>query len=195
MAQAKYKVYIDIDPADLGRMKGEQGMKELQSILRTLRRSIGARKGQFARAGIVSHALYSYEAESMFGMKKRPSIAKLTRNQLIMEVVKAQKFFKGKTSTVKGARTVQRNVEKRLFGEHTKRHLTYEESQHFWRVYNEFIRIHPDMYYRLGSDQLQRLIAEQVYDETRSYGTENFNLGEALEDATEYIEEWEDLHL
>ena len=142
------------------------------------------------RACTLTHSL------NMFGLKpkERPSIKNLTRNQLIMEVVKAQKALTGKTSTLRGARLVQREMEQRLFGRGSTRHFTIEEQRQYWAVYNEFIRLHADMYYRLGSDQIQKLLAEQMWED-KKIATEDFDLGGALDRAYAYLEEWEDTHL
>lgn len=193
--QPQYMKYVNITPADLGRMRGDTGLSELRKILTTLRRAVGQRKSGFSRAGVYSHAVSAYEGESMFGLppRQRPKIQSLTRNQLIMEIVKAQKFFGAKTSTVTGARIVQRDVEKRLFGPNTKRHMTIEEQRNFWAAYNEYIRLHPDMYYRLGSDRIQKLMAEKIWD-IPGFGTEDFDLGEALERVDDFLNEWEDTH-
>ena len=134
----------------------------------------------------------------MFGLKNRPKIENLTRNQMIMEIVKAQKFFQSKTSTVAGARQVNREQDIRLFGKNEQglpnRVMTETERRRFWEVYEEYVHLHPDMYYRLGSSQLQSTLVNHILS-SNEIGQKNFNLGDALAEAHEFLEEWELEHL
>ena len=194
-SQPNYKRYINITPEELGKTpRTDAGMQALRAALVSLRRGISARKGSFTRAGWYSYALGRYEDESLFGQEKRPKIESLSRNQLIMEIIKAQKFYSAETSTLAGAIKVQRDVERRLFGVDSSRHMTLEESRDYWSLYDEYKRLHADMYYRLGSDRLQRLLAEQVLQPGSPIGTESFALGDAIERAHEFLEDWEYEH-
>lgn len=175
-----------------------EGRRQLKNILTSLRRGIGSQKSVFTRSKTFSGALHQYEAESMFGLKNRPKIENLTRNQMIMEIVKAQKFFQSKTSTVAGARQVNREQDIRLFGKNEQglpnRVMTETERRRFWEVYEEYVHLHPDMYYRLGSSQLQSTLVNHILS-SNEIGQKNFNLGDALAEAHEFLEEWELEHL
>lgn len=195
-----YTQWIDFPTADLGKLKGSSGVAQLRKMLTDLRSGIRGRKASFTRAHIPSHALMTYESSTMFSLPKtqRPSVNKLTRNQLIMEIVKAQQFYHAKTSTIAGARLVKREAEKRIFGTDEKgnprRQMTAEEAKQFWQTYNEFIRLHADMFYRLGSNQIQQLLSTSIQRDDH-FGTTLFNLGDALADAQEYMDDWELEHL
>lgn len=191
-----YADFLNLTPEELSKMKGDAGQAQLRKILSVLRRGISARKGVFTRSGVYSGALHQYRQQSIMEQKNHPRYSQLTRNQLIMEIVRAQQFYSAKTSSISGVVSVQRAVEDRLFGKDSHRFLTNEEMSDYWAVYNEFVRLHPDMMYRLSSESVQQALAQLILDERVGHpGEEDFNLGFALDKAEEFLDEWEFEHM
>lgn len=84
-----------------------------------------------------------------------------TFNELRREFARVQQFLNAKTSTIKGAKQVQKETSERL-GSETK-NWTTEDWKQFWNTYNK-IKDSEDTriaLYRLGSDKLQQLLRDQ----------------------------------
>ena len=72
--------------------------------------------------------------------KNAPS--RMNMNQMRNEVFKLQEFFEAETSTVPGARRVQAEQDRRIFGTDSrgraKNRMTVEERTDFWKVFEEY---------------------------------------------------------
>lgn len=150
---------IEMSPEELSKLTFD----ELRKAYRAIRISYGRRKSSIERQGEFSHAQYKYETERK--ARKSKSFEKMSRNQLLLEVVQLQQFFEAKTSTVEGIRKVNYEQDVRLFGKTEKgaprNRLTNDERRMYWDLYDEWMggQYHRDNP-QLASSEVQYALAD-----------------------------------
>ena len=115
----------------------------------------------------------------------------MTRGELQNELVRLQDFFESATSTVPGARRVQVEQDRRIFGVKTGSGISYteksgrpinrmnvEQRRSFWAAYMEYTSLKGEAYTRNLSDVIQQFLGEMVMDQ---FGDDPLDL------------EWEDM--
>lgn len=179
MAQAKKtkaEQIASMPIEQIAKLKGTQGLKTLQSYVRTLRSGYKRRVGSFARQNQISHAQISLE--NSYAAPAAP-VSKLSRNQLIMEFARYAKFFNDKTSTIQGIKEVNREQDVRIFGAtpsgRPKKTMTNDERRRYWELYDEFLNQKPSAYRLYSSETVQQTIANAVFSKD---GTMPVNLVE-----------------
>ena len=143
MAKITKRSFLKLNPADIGKLKST----ELRELLRGARNLFTQQEKTFNKykQSVYSPALdkmeYFYEDRG----KKAPS--KMNVNQMRNEVFRLQEFFGSDTSTVPGARKVQAEQDRRIFGTdkrgRAKYRMTVEERTRFWAVFEEYKKMRP----------------------------------------------------
>lgn len=80
-------------------------------------------------------------------------------NQLRAEFYRVSGFLKARTSTIKGAKKVQKEVETRIGGK-----LKPAEMVNFWRAYRKVDELEPNFLRLYGSTQMQQFLRNEVVD-------------------------------
>lgn len=150
-------------------LKGDDGRKELEKTVKTLKTGYKRRVASFKRRGLTSYAQISFERSIPNG-KEQP-IKNMTRNQLILEIARYQKFFNDETSSVSGINRVNRAQDLRIFGVGKvvagkpipARRMTDEERKKFWDVYDEFKHQKKAENTKYSSETIQQVTAEAFF--------------------------------
>ena len=148
------------------KMSGKEGRKKLESYVKSLKFGYNRRVQSFKKKGLVSHAQIALEGTLPPG--KEVQLTKMTRNQLILEFARYSKFFQDATSSEEGIKEVNRQQDIRIFGVdqkgRPKRTMTDTERQKYWSLYEEYQNQQPTANSRYGSESIQQMIAEALFD-------------------------------
>lgn len=94
---------------------------------------------------------------------------KQDRAKAMEEIFRLKDFFGAKTSTIPGAQKVAREQDIRLFGTdalgNPKRRLTYAERDAMWSAYEDFLKLHPNVFSMVEknpSETIQQYFAEMA---------------------------------
>lgn len=170
---------------DIVKLGGKEGRKQLEGYVRTLQSGYKRRVGSFVRQGLISYAQISLEASMPLSSRQ---IKDMSRNQLILEIARYQKFFNDKTSSIKGIMEVNKEQDIRIFGSDKKgrprKTMTQEERTQYWSLYDEFLNQNPNASSKYGSESVQQQIAEAMFSQQDSIGT---NLVSFLDDVRERL--------
>lgn len=143
MARITKRSFLKLDPSQIGKMKSP----ELRELLRGVRNLFNQQEKTFKRyeKSVFSPALNKMRDFYEDIGKNAPS--RMNMNQMRNEVFKLQEFFEADTSTVPGARRVQAEQDRRIFGTDSrgraKNRMTVEERTNFWAVFEEYKKMRP----------------------------------------------------
>ncbi len=172
MTQAEKISQIPIE--DIVRLSGKEGRKQLEKYVSTLRQGYNRRVASFQRKGLVSHAQIALEGT--VPETKPVQLTKMTRNQLVLEFARYSKFFQDKTSSEAGIKEVNKEQDVRIFGADSRgrpnRTMTDMERQKFWSLYEEYNNQQPTATSRYGSESIQQMVADAMFD-TNAISGEN----------------------
>lgn len=168
------------------KLSGKGGRKKLEGYVKSLRFGYKRRAQSFAKKGLISHAQIALEGTLPPG--KQVQLTKMTRNQLILEFARYSKFFQDVTSSEEGIRKVNREQDIRIFGTdqkgRPKRTMTDAERQKYWSLYEEYQNQQPTANSRYGSESIQQMVAEALFD---TDGTPGENLVDFLDRVEERL--------
>lgn len=155
-----------MDPQSFGRLKGEAGRAKLEGYLKTLRYGYKRRAQAIKKSGLYSHAMYQFE--DVPGNLFR-SYDKMTNNQIIAEIIRLSNFFNSRTASVQGIREVNKEQDRRIFGE-TKtgkplQQMTESERKLYWALYNEYFNNDSTRTSKFGSNSVQQTLADMLVEE------------------------------
>lgn len=143
MARVTKRSFLKLNPSDIGKLKAP----ELRELLRGVRNLFSQQEKTFER---YKKTVYSPALEKMENFyentgKKAPS--RMNTNQMRNEVFRLQEFFGSDTSTVPGARKVQSEQDKRIFGTdkrgRAKYRMTVEQRSQLWSIFEEYKKMRP----------------------------------------------------
>lgn len=144
MAILTKKRFTNLTPSDIAKMKSP----ELRELLRGARNLFTQQEAKFKR---YEEKTYSPALGKMreyydeVGGKK--AVSKMNMNQMRSELFQLQDFFEAKTSTVPGARKVQSDMAKRVFGTdkrgRAKKNPGTSWWSNFWSLYDEYKKMRP----------------------------------------------------
>lgn len=189
--------YAMMPPEQISKMGGPEGRKQLEKILRTMRSGYSRRVSAFKRNDIVSYAQIAFEGAG--GASKKP-IKKMSFNQIVHEISKYSSFFTSETSNVAGVKRVNREQDKRIFGEDARgrpvRTMTNEERDRYWSLYDEFKKQKKAEFYSSTSETVQQQLAEMSVDKFPSLQEMFDEMSKKLAEARDIasIEEWSDVY-
>ena len=162
------------------KLSGKEGRKKLEGYVKSLKFGYKRRVQSFKKKEIVSYAQIALEGTLPPG--KEVQLTKMTRNQLILEFARYSKFFQDKTSTEEGIKEVNRQQDIRIFGSDQKgrpnRTMTYAERKRYWDLYEEYQNQQPTANSSYGSESIQQMLAEALFD---NGGTPGDNLVDFLD--------------
>ena len=168
------------------KLSGKEGRKKLESYVKSLKFGYKRRIQAFKKKGLVSHAQIALEGTLPPG--KEVQLTKMTRNQLILEFARYSKFFQDMTSSEAGIKEVNRQQDIRIFGAdqkgRPKRTMTDAERQKYWSLYEEYQNQQPTANSRYGSESIQQMVAEALFD---TDGTPGENLVDFLDRVEERL--------
>ena len=154
------------------KLSGKEGRKKLESYVKSLKFGYKRRVQSFKKKDLVSHAQIALEGTLPQG--KEVQLTKMTRNQLILEFARYSSFFHGVTSTEEGIKEVNRQQDVRIFGAdqkgRPKRTMTNAERKKYWSLYEEYQNQQPTANSRYGSESIQQMLAEALFDNGGSPG-------------------------
>lgn len=143
MARVTKRSFLKLDPSQIGRLKAP----ELRELLRGARNLFNQQEKTFKR---YEKSVYSPALDKMkdfYEDRGKNAPSRMNMNQMRNEVFKLQEFFDSDTSTVPGARRVQAEQDRRIFGTDSrgraKNRTTVEERTDFWKVFEEYKKMRP----------------------------------------------------
>jgi len=143
MARITKRSFLKLDPSQIGKMKSP----ELRELLRGARNLFNQQEKTFKR---YEKSVFSPALEKMrdfYEDRGKNAPSRMNMNQMRNEVFKLQEFFDADTSTVPGARRVQAEQDRRIFGTDSrgraKNRMTVEERTNFWTVFEEYKKMRP----------------------------------------------------
>ena len=143
MARITKRSFLKLDPSQIGRLKAP----ELRELLRGARNLFNQQEKTFKRyeKSVFSPALD--KMRDFYDDRGKNAPSRMNMNQMRNEVFKLQEFFDADTSTVPGARRVQAEQDRRIFGTDSrgraKNRMTVEERTNFWTVFEEYKKMRP----------------------------------------------------
>ena len=143
MARITKRSFLKLDPSQIGKMKSP----ELRELLRGVRNLFNHQEKTFKR---YEKSVFSPALEKMrdfYEDRGKNAPSRMNMNQMRNEIFKLQEFFDADTSTVPGARRVQAEQDRRIFGTDSrgraKNRMTVEERINFWTVFEEYKKMRP----------------------------------------------------
>lgn len=148
------------------KLSGKEGRKKLENYVKSLKFGYKRRVQSFRKKGLISHAQIALEGSLPPG--KEVQLTKMTRNQLILEFARYSKFFQDATSSEEGIKKINRDQDIRIFGQDSrgrpKKTMTDSEREKYWSLYEEYQNQQPTANSRYGSESIQQMVAEALFD-------------------------------
>lgn len=92
-------------------------------------------------------------------------------NRRKIELARLSEFFSSKGSTLRGARAIQNETNKRIFGENArgrpKHRMSTEEQEKYWKFYDELINQNPNITSFVPSTKIQQYLGESLLNDRR----------------------------
>lgn len=143
MARITKRSFLKLDPSQIGKLKAP----ELRELLRGVRNLFTQQEKTFNRYEKTVFSPAMDKMKDFYENRGKNAPSRMNMNQMRNEVFKLQEFFEAETSTVPGARRVQAEQDKRIFGTDSrgraKNRMTVEERTDFWKVYEEYKKMRP----------------------------------------------------
>lgn len=143
MARITKRSFLKLDPSQIGKLKAP----ELRELLRGVRNLFTQQEKTFKRYEKTVFSPAMEKMKDFYEDRGKNAPSRMNTNQMRNEVFKLQEFFEAETSTVPGARRVQAEQDRRIFGTDSrgraKNRMTVEERTDFWKVYEEYKKMRP----------------------------------------------------
>lgn len=143
MARITKRSFLKLDPSQIGKLKAP----ELRELLRGVRNLFTQQEKTFKRYEKTVFSPAMEKMKDFYEDRGKNSPSRMNMNQMRNEVFKLQEFFEAETSTVPGARRVQAEQDRRIFGTDSrgraKNRMTVEERTDFWKVFEEYKKMRP----------------------------------------------------
>lgn len=143
MARITKRSFLKLDPSQIGKLKAP----ELRELLRGVRNLFTQQEKTFGRykQSVYSPALD--KMENFYEDRGKQAPSRMNMNQMRNEVFRLQEFFSSDTATVPGARKVQAEQDRRIFGTdkrgRPKYRMTVEQRSQLWSVFEEYKKMRP----------------------------------------------------
>lgn len=135
--------FLKLDPSQIGKLKAP----ELRELLRGVRNLFTQQEKTFKRYAKTVFSPAMEKMRDFYEDRGKNAPSRMNMNQMRNEVFKLQEFFESDTSTVPGARRVQAEQDRRIFGTDSrgraKNRMTVEERTDFWKVFEEYKKMRP----------------------------------------------------
>lgn len=143
MARITKRSFLKLDPSQIGKLKAP----ELRELLRGVRNLFTQQEKTFKRYEKTVFSPAMEKMKDFYDDRGKNAPSRMNMNQMRNEVFKLQEFFEAETSTVPGARRVQAEQDRRIFGTDSrgraKNRMTVEERTDFWKVFEEYKKMRP----------------------------------------------------
>lgn len=143
MARITKRSFLKLDPSQIGKLKAP----ELRELLRGVRNLFTQQEKTFKRHEKTVFSPAMDKMKDFYENRGKNAPSRMNMNQMRNEVFKLQEFFEAETSTVPGARRVQAEQDRRIFGTDSrgraKKRMTVEERTDFWKVFEEYKKMRP----------------------------------------------------
>ena len=143
MARITKRSFLKLDPSQIGKLKAP----ELRELLRGARNLFTQQEKTFKRYEKTVFSPAMEKMKDFYEDRGKNAPSRMNMNQMRNEVFKLQEFFEAETSTVPGARRVQAEQDRRIFGTDSrgraKNRMTVEERTDFWKVFEEYKKMRP----------------------------------------------------
>lgn len=143
MARITKRSFLKLDPSQIGKLKAP----ELRELLRGVRNLFTQQEKTFKRYEKTVFSPAMEKMKDFYEDRGKNAPSRMNTNQMRNEVFKLQEFFEAETSTVPGARRVQAEQDRRIFGTDSrgraKNRMTVEERTDFWKVFEEYKKMRP----------------------------------------------------
>lgn len=143
MARITKRSFLKLDPSQIGKLKAP----ELRELLRGVRNLFTQQEKTFKRYEKTVFSPAMEKMKDFYEDRGKNAPSRMNMNQMRNEVFKLQEFFEAETSTVPGARRVQAEQDRRIFGTdprgRAKNRMTVEERTDFWKVFEEYKKMRP----------------------------------------------------
>ncbi len=158
---------LDLEPGELMKLDRPQ----LAKIVSQMSSVANKRVSRLKKSGVQSQALENVNrGGGSFGVRGK------NINQLRSEYKRARGFLQSKSSTVKGAKAVNKRIEEQIGGS-----LTPAQFKDFWGAYNRLEELEPNFLREYGSEQMQRFLRNELEEN-------NLSLDELLQSGLEEIQ-------
>ena len=155
------KKLVNLSPSEIGKLKAP----ELRELLRGARNLFSQQEKKFE---MYSKTVYSHSYEKMkdyYDDRGKKAASRMNINQMRGELYQLQDFFQSESSTVPGARKIQKEQDIRIFGQDSigrpKKRMTVEQRTNFWKIYEEYKNLRPaDVYEQ--SNVVQQQLGEMM---------------------------------
>lgn len=143
MARITKRSFLKLNPADIGKLKAP----ELRELLRGVRNLFTQQEKTFERYKKTVYSPALDKMENFYEDRGKQAPSRMNMNQMRNEVFRLQEFFGSDTSTVPGARKVQSEQDKRIFGTdkrgRAKYRMTVEQRSQLWSIFEEYKKMRP----------------------------------------------------
>lgn len=143
MARINKRSFLKLDPSQIGKLKAP----ELRELLRGVRNLFTQQEKTFKSYEKTVFSPAMEKMKDFYEDRGKNAPSRMNMNQMRNEVFKLQEFFEAETSTVPGARRVQAEQDRRIFGTDSrgraKNRMTVEERTDFWKVFEEYKKMRP----------------------------------------------------
>ena len=143
MARITKKKFVNLSPSEIGKMKAP----ELRELLRGARQLFNVQEQTFKK---YEKSVWSPARDKMknyYESTEQKVPSRMNINQMRGELFQLQNFFQAETSTLPGARKVQKEQDIRLFGQDSrgrpKKRLTTDQRTKFWSLFDEYKKMRP----------------------------------------------------
>ena len=152
----------NFSPSKIGKMK----VPELREFVRGARNLFNQQMKTFSQ---YSDKLYSPALDKMeqFYDENKRAPSKMKLSELRKEAFKLKDFFSSETSTVPGARKIQREQDIAIFGAdkrgRPKHRMAPDERSKFWSLYDEYKRMRPSDIFE-ASGFVQQMLGQMMLE-------------------------------
>lgn len=143
MAKITKKKFVNLSPSEIGKMKAP----ELRELLRGARQLFNVQEQTFKK---YEKSVWSPARDKMknyYESTEQKAPSRMNINQMRGELFQLQNFFQAETSTLPGARKVQKEQDVRFFGTDSrgrpKKRLTTDQRTQLWSIFDEYKKMRP----------------------------------------------------
>lgn len=179
MAKLTKKKFLNTTASQIGKMTGP----ELRQLLRGARQLFNAQEKVLQR----QKNLYSFALDKMqdyYSENDKQNVNSMRVNKMRNELFRLQEFFGSQSSTVPGARKINIEQDRRIFGTDSrgrpKARMSQEQREAFWATYTQFAEFVGEAYMRrMGSNRIQQYLGDMVQEKhdkwDEIFGMESLN--------------------
>ena len=191
MARITKRNFLNLSPSEIGRMKAPQ----LRELLRGVRNLFNSQEKVFKKYSDTVYSPSLDKMESFYDSTGKKAPSRMNMNQMRNEVFRLQEFFDSETATVPGARIVQTEQDRRIYGTdkrgRPKYRMDVEQRKNFWTLFEEYKKLRPADVYEQSNLVQQSLGQMMIQNGDLDFNAENLEKLADLVDAQRNRFNWE----